>query len=170
MGSLYPRCCPRSDTHLNHTPRPRGGDWLDDDVAALARNDVGVLVSLLCDDENIELGLECEADACSRSNIELVSLPVPDLGVPRDGAAFIASVHHLAQLIQRGARVAVHCRQSGCRSGLFAVSVVVALGTPLDQALDLVSHARGLRVPETKEQGDWLRRNSPALSRVSDRT
>jgi hypothetical protein len=58
-------------------PRPRGGDWLDDDIAGLARRGVEVLVSLLCEDEQIELGLEQELAACASQNVDFLSLPVP---------------------------------------------------------------------------------------------
>jgi hypothetical protein len=34
----------------------------------------------------------------------------------------------------------------------------------LENALEAVSVARGLRVPETREQLDWLRRNAGRLS------
>jgi protein-tyrosine phosphatase len=149
---------------LSIIARPRGGDWLDDEIAAVAREGVTVLVSLLCHEEQLELGLEEEGKAYSKCNIECVSLPVPDLSVPTDPGEFIAVVHRLARLIRQGGSVALHCRQSVGRSGLLAVSVAVALGVPLESALEIVSNARGVRVPETDEQRDWLRRNIDPLS------
>ena len=149
---------------LSITARPRGGDWLDDDIAALGRQGVSVLVSLLCEEEQAELALEHEARACFRHDIEFVSLPVPDLGTPPDSRQFVAAVHRLAQLVRDGGHIAVHCRQSVGRSGLLAVSIAVALGTSLESSLDFVSHARGVRVPETSAQQDWLQRNFMELS------
>ena len=137
---------------------------MEDDVAALAQHGIDVLVSLLGEDEEIELGLEHEASVCSRHNIEFLALPVPDLGKPIDSDAFIQSVHRLAVSARGGRSIAVHCRQSVGRSGLLAVSIVLASGLPLDSALDVVSRARGVRVPETNEQIDWLRRNVVRLS------
>lgn len=146
------------------TPRPRGGDWLDDDVAALAQNGVGVLVSLLCDDEARDLGLEDEATVCAQHNIEFISLPVTDMSAPEEESDFIAEVHRLSGLVSGGASVAVHCRQSIGRSGVLAVSIAIATGLELEMALEAVSAARGLRVPETREQMNWLRRNAGRLS------
>jgi protein-tyrosine phosphatase len=146
------------------TPRPRGGDWLDDDVAALAQNGVGVLVSLLCADEAHDLGLQDEAAVCAQHNIEFISLPVTDMCAPDERSDFIAEVHRLAGLMSGGASVAVHCRQSIGRSGVLAVSIAIATGLEFESALDAVSAARGLRVPETREQLDWLRRNVGRLS------
>jgi protein-tyrosine phosphatase len=146
------------------TPRPRGGDWLDDDVAALAAEGVGVLVSLLGRDEQIELGLESEAAACGTHELEFVALPVPDLGVPVDTAQFVHAARHLATLIRTGTYVAVHCRQSVGRSGLLAVSIAVATGITLEAAIEAVTAARGVPVPETAVQSDWLWRNVGQLS------
>lgn len=92
-----------------------------------------------------------------------VSLPVPDLGVPRDSQAFVQIVHALAERIRGGASVAVHCRQSVGRSGTLAVFIVVALGVSLESSIECVSRARGAPVPETQVQLEWLRRNLPSL-------
>lgn len=123
-----------------------------------------MLVSLLREDEQQELELEDEAAACSRCGIEFIPMPVPDLGAPIDGDAFIRAVHELADRVRAGASVAVHCRQSVGRSGMLAVSIAVALGLSLESAIEAVSRARGVTVPETREQIDWLRRNAATLS------
>ncbi len=149
------------------TPRPRGGDWLDDDIAALAAQGVGVLVSLLRTDEQLELGLENEAATCLAHGIEFIALPVPDLGAPIDSREFMQAVQGLATLLRGGAGVAVHCRQSVGRSGLLAVAIAVAVGVPLESAIREVSAARGVPVPETTVQSDWLRRNVVQLSELA---
>jgi hypothetical protein len=143
--------------------RPRGGDWLDDEIAMLSRLGVGLVVSLLCDDEQIEFGLEDEAASCARHQIEFVSLPVPDRGVQSDTATFIGCVNRLACLVRNGTSVTMHCRQSVGRAGLLAVSILVALGMSLDNAINIVSHTRGVTVPETKTQLDWLIENQGTL-------
>lgn len=120
---------------------------------------------MLREDEQRELGLEEEAPACARCQIEFVSIPVADLGTPADGEEFVRAVHALAHRIRAGASVAVHCRQSVGRSGLLAVSIALALGLRLEFALDAVSRARGVPVPETQEQIDWLRRNARRLAK-----
>ncbi len=129
---------------LSIIARPRGGDWLVDDISMLARRGVGPVVSLLCEDEQIELGLEDEAASCARHQIEFVSLPVADCGVPSDITAFIGCFQRLACLVRDGASVTMHCRQSVGRSGLLAVSIVVALGMSIDAATDVVSRTRGV--------------------------
>jgi protein-tyrosine phosphatase len=156
-----PLCIPGT---LAITPRPRGGDWLDDDIAALAAGGVRVLVSLLCADEQIEPRLENEAAVCLTQGVAFIALPVPDLGAPIDTREFVQTVQDLAALLRAGKSVAVHCRQSVGRSGLLAVSIAVAVGVALESAIEDVSTARGVRVPETAAQIEWLRRNEDELS------
>lgn len=145
---------------LSIVRRPRGGDWLEDDISALRREGVSVLVSLLGRDEEEELNLASEANTCERCGIQFMAVPVQDLAAPSDARAFIESVHRFADLLRNGAHVAVHCRQSVGRSGLLAVSISVACGLTLDEALEVVSAARGIPVPETEAQREWLRQNA----------
>ena len=67
--------------------RPRGGDWLDDDVRQFLDRGIQVVVSLLCDSERGELGLEEEAAACSRHGIEFISRDL-DLWACHKGVVF----------------------------------------------------------------------------------
>jgi len=146
------------------TPRPRGGDWLDVDIAALSNQGVNVLVSLLETEETHELGLERESASCRAYGIEFLSIPVPDLGTPSDSAKFVQAAADLARVLREGKCIAVHCRQSVGRSGLLAVSLAIAAGTGLKDAIDTVSNARGVQVPETPAQLEWLRQHESFLS------
>jgi protein-tyrosine phosphatase len=146
------------------TSRPRGGDWLSDDIQRLAEEGVQILVSPLTVEEELELQLENEAAICLGKGIEFRAIPIPDLGVPPGSAAFINVVGQLAPAVRTGKSVAVHCRQSVGRSGLLAAAVAVALGESLEAAFDAVSAARGVRIPETSEQEHWLRQNFVKLS------
>jgi protein-tyrosine phosphatase len=130
----------------------------------LAAQGVGVLVSSLGKDEQIELGLEGESAACGAHHVEFVALPVSDLGAPIDSNQFVQIVQRLATMLRTGQHVAVHCRQSVGRSGLLAVSLAVAMGTTLEAAIEAVTAARGIRVPETAVQSEWLSRNVGQLS------
>jgi len=143
------------------TLRPRGWDWLEVDIADLSTHGVNVLVSLLERGEVSSLGLEQESACCATRGIEFLSLPVPDLGPPVDSDRFVNAARDLVGLIRQGKNIAVHCRQSVGRSGLLAVSVAVATELGGDEAIEAVSKARGVRVPETTAQLEWLRRYKP---------
>ena len=140
--------------------RPRGGDWLADDVRTLSRTGVRVLVSMLTPDEDEELELVTEGACCKAVHIEFLSVPVPDLGIPKVLEPFESAVTKVLQALQRRRSVAVHCRQSIGRSGMFTCATLVALGFPIDKAIATASRARGLPVPETPQQRLWLERNA----------
>ena len=63
--------------------RPRGGDWLEDEVANWARLGLDVVVCLLTDDEVSDLGLTNEEKACHLKGIRFERLPIPDRETPR---------------------------------------------------------------------------------------
>lgn len=151
-----------------HTPgrlaiaaRPRGGDWLSDEVAGWRRAGVDVAVSMLTPAEEAELDLTEEGTVCEAAGIEFAALRVPDRDVPSDGDGFEELVADASEAIRNGATVAVHCRQGIGRSAVFAVAVLKELGTPTDDAVRIVSAARGRPVPETPEQLAWVRRFTP---------
>lgn len=144
-------------------PRPRGGDWLDDDIALLARQGVHCLVSLLEPPEQRDLNLVGEAAACLASGVQFIELPVPDRGTPADPIAYVAQAQALAREVRAGRTVACHCRQSVGRAGMLAVAIAVLLGEELPAALEQVSAARGVAVPETPEQHNWLIAREPML-------
>jgi protein-tyrosine phosphatase len=166
MGAIFFRIDLGTAGSLSITPRPRGGDWLDDDIGALAARGISVVVSLLGQDEESELGLEGEASACGRRALTFVAAPVPDLGIPADTNGFMDAVHDLVTRLRAGENVAVHCRQSVGRSGMLAVAISVATGVGLEGAIAKVSSARGVQVPETAAQLEWLRLNAAGLSRM----
>lgn len=138
-------------------PRPRGGDQLDAELAALRQAGVDVLVCLLPSAERDALDLSDEPVAAARAGLEFHQLPIPDFGVPqRADAGPVLDL--LTARLREGRRVVVHCRGGIGRSGLVAAALLVRLGVPLADAWDHVSAARGHRVPETDEQRAWLQR------------
>ena len=142
---------------LGVMPRPRGGDWLEDEIAALVRSGVTTLVSLLERGEEEELDLSEERSLAEAAGLEYVSLPIPDLGVPPNVAAAVAVTERLATAVGDGGRVVVHCRQGIGRAGLVACGTLMQLGFGTDDAIAVVAEARGRDVPETEVQVRWLR-------------
>ena len=140
---------------LSTMPRPRGGDWLDDELAALRGVDVRVLVSLLTTNEVRELELSGEANAAFRAGLRFYHHPIVDLGVP-ERAPVVALVDQLVLRLKAGDHVVVHCRAGIGRSSLIAGAVLVKLGITPDTAWTTISAARGVEVPETDEQRAWL--------------
>jgi protein-tyrosine phosphatase len=137
-------------------PRPRGGDWLERDVAEWKREGLDVVASLLTADENRDLELNDEAGRTTNAGIEFVSFPIEDRGVPCDSEAFGELARNLAEKLSGGRNIGIHCRQGIGRSALLVAAVLLAEGIELDRALKLAATARGLAVPETSEQRLWI--------------
>lgn len=161
-ATLYP-IEPAAPNRIAIVARPRGGDWLCDEISALSREGIDVLVSMLTEEESNELGLERESEDCLAAGITFVNLQIADRSVPSHTDDFLRAVERLAERMREGQFVGVHCRASIGRSSLLAVSVLVRLGWEANEAFDAVESARGCAIPDTPEQRQWVIRNVPAL-------
>jgi protein-tyrosine phosphatase len=141
------------------------GEWLADEVTAWREAGVSVVVCLLEAHEQAELGLLREADQCRAHAIEFVSFPIADRGVPASPQDLATLAHRLARAIAAGSIVGVHCRAGIGRSAIMTASILMALGQSADAALELITKARGVSVPDTSEQRDWLRSVGASLLR-----
>jgi protein-tyrosine phosphatase len=137
-------------------PRPRGGDWLEDELQSWRRSGVDVVVSLLPRDEQAELNLSEEESLCRSNGIEFVSFPIVDRSVPSSAEAFSEQVFRLAEQLANGQNVAVHCRQGIGRAALVAICLLILAGMEPAAAIERVGAARGCVVPETPEQRGWI--------------
>ena len=143
--------------------RPRAGEWLVDEIAAWRAAKVRLAVSLLESHEIRELDLSSERQLCETNGIEFVSFPIRDRGVPESLHATVTLVDSLVSRLQGGQAVAIHCRAGIGRTGLIAGCVLSKLGIPSTTIFRVLSKARGLTVPDTQEQIEWL----PKFERVS---
>lgn len=137
-------------------PRPRGGDWLEDEIKELRQAGVDVLVCLLTHEEMSELDIEAEPGCCSAVGVEFISFPINDRCVPTSEQETVALVRRLAGQVLDGRAVAIHCRQGVGRSALLAACVLAALGEKPEVAFERVGRARGCAVPDTPEQKEWV--------------
>jgi protein-tyrosine phosphatase len=151
-------------------PRPRGGDWLDDEVRSLRAGGVDVLVSLLTREEAAELNLLQEAACCAAVGIEFIAFPFADRGVPASVPDALGLVRRLENLLAGGKSVAVHCRQGVGRSALIVACVLASFGEKLDAAFERIAKARGCPVPDTAEQREWVRRFAERPLKLPART
>src|ERR1039458_2542035 len=108
--------------------RPRGDDWLSDELLRYKRSGVEVLVSLLEPSEATWLGLRDEGPLAEAAGIHFISYPILDVHVPPDVASFRAFVASLADRLRAGERIGVHCRGSIGRSTVTAACTLLHLG------------------------------------------
>ncbi len=148
--------------------RPRGGDWIEDETSGWAADGIDIIVSMLEAAEINTFALEREAELCEANNIDFISFPVPDRGVPILDRKFWNVVDKLKNALSDGKNVGIHCRQSIGRAPLLAAAVMASLGMLPDDAFRELSRVRGLPVPETAEQKRWVERfaEESVLARV----
>jgi protein-tyrosine phosphatase len=138
--------------------RPRGGDWLEDELIRMKRDGVETLVSLLEEDEAELLALEEEGPISRKIGLQFLSHPIPDVHVPPNLAGFQKFVADLANRLRAGEHIGIHCRGSIGRATVTAAATLIQLGWTPKAALAAIEAARGLEVPDTQEQEDWILR------------
>jgi protein-tyrosine phosphatase len=136
--------------------RPRGGDWLVDEVNDWRRAEIDTVVSLLTAEECQDLELIAEAKLCSAAGMEFISFPIEDRKVPDSSLSVARLLAQLGAQLMDGKNVVIHCRQGIGRAGLIAASILIAHNVEAQRAIAVVSGARGVPVPETDEQRAWV--------------
>lgn len=139
-------------------PRPRGGDWLDDEIASLAAQGVDILVSLLTQEEAADLELVDEAASCKANGVTFISFPIEDRGIPDERRAVRALIDELCEVLEQKKGVAIHCRAGIGRSSMIAALVLAAIDVPIDDTFRMIASARGCEVPDTPQQREWVLR------------
>ena len=136
--------------------RPRGGDWLEDEIAAWHGDGIDVVVSLLTSDEEQDLDLGHEAQTVKARGMKFMSFPIPDRQVPNSETEMAAVLERIDAELTAGKNLVVHCRQGIGRTGLVGACLLVTKGLSSERAVKRLSTARGLPVPETEEQRRWI--------------
>lgn len=134
--------------------KPRGGDWLADEMSALHAIGVDILVCALTTAELYEVNLTKEAFVAREAGLEFVSIPIPDRGVP-DPATVLPDIQRLAGRLRDGAHIVTQCRFGIGRASLLAAGILVLNGLAPDHAWRRLEQARGLVVPDTPAQRGW---------------
>jgi protein-tyrosine phosphatase len=134
--------------------KPRGGDWLQNEMTALRADGVDVLVCALTPPELDETGLGAEAQEALNAGLLFVSIPILDRGVP-DLPAVLPTLRQLAEQLRGGAHIVTHCRFGIGRASLLAAALLTLNGNNPDAAWHQLEQARGLTVPDTEEQREW---------------
>lgn len=145
---------------LYQMPKP-SGERLVQDIAHIRSLGVDTICSMLEPTEAAGFALTGEAAACAAHDIAFLQRPVRDLAVP-DGAMITELVSDLVSELQAGRNVAVHCRAGIGRSGIVTCLILCRLGLGPEQAIATVSTARGVPVPDTRAQADFIHEQAGA--------
>lgn len=86
-----------------------------------------------------------------------LNLPMPNFGVPQDATGFRRDVRDIAQALQRGEAVMLHCAAGLGRTGSTAACVLKSLGLSTEDALKRVRDA-GSNPQNAQQSGlvDWF--------------
>lgn len=152
---LYWVECP-APGKLAVSARPRGGLWLDDDLAALKAAGIDTLVCMMVEGELKELQLQDERELALAAGLSFAWLPVPDLSTPPGDAVILPMLFALRDELLAGRTVAAHCRMGVGRSPMCVASLLVLLGVPAHVAWARITAVRGRDVPDTAAQGRWV--------------
>jgi len=136
--------------------RPRGGDWLGDEMRGWRENGVGSVLSLLTADEVSDLDLGAEPQLADLAGLKFRLLPIPDRQVPSSPSQVTPVLEEIDADLSAGSNAVIHCRQGVGRSGMIAACLLVLRGTDPASAIAAVEQARGTTVPETQEQRHWI--------------
>jgi len=136
--------------------RPRGDEWLKDDLKNIKRSGVETLVSLLEPDEAEWLGLGEEGLIVEQMGMHFLSYPIQDVHVPASMTAFRTFISGLVEQLRAGERIGMHCRGSIGRAPLTAACTLIQLGWNTKDALAAIEAARGCSIPDTREQLQWI--------------
>jgi protein-tyrosine phosphatase len=139
-------------------PRPRGGDWLEDEIVSWKRAGITSVISLLEEAEINELDLFREADICQVVGLNFISFSIPDRSVPDSRQAFLLLTRQIIQALEGGQFVGIHCRMGVGGSACVAVAALKQMGISTEEAWQRVQIARKTNVPDTPQQREWIDR------------
>jgi protein-tyrosine phosphatase len=154
-----------NSSQLGIMSRPRGNEWLEEEILSAKKQGVKVIVSLLEKDEILELGLERQPAICAKHGIVYLHFPIPDRSIPDRDKNLHDLIKQVKERIALGDSTVVHCRMGIGRSSIIAGCLMVQDGYKPEEVFNYISKVRGLRVPDTDEQEDWLKRVSLVLKK-----
>ena len=101
--------------------------------------------AIVCLTEEFEIRLKSSkyAEALETGTVPCSVLPfkIREGGVPEDRHAFWVLANDVAKRLQSGEAVLIHCAGGVGRTAMLAISVLLALGEPMNEAQNVVSRA-----------------------------
>lgn len=146
---------PFKNFRLGTMARPRGGDWLEDEIKGWKRAGVEAVVSALTDQEMIEFNITEEENLCKRHGIQFYRLSIQDRSVPLSMNEWKSSIDDLLKSFN-GKSLVTHCRMGIGRASMIAISVMLNHRVSFQDAFHWMEQARGTSIPDTEEQLNWL--------------
>lgn len=141
---------------LSVMAKPASGDWIEDEFNGIVNEGINLVVSLLEFHEAYELGLKNEKDLAIANEMDFISFPIKDRGLPSSIREYLAFTKELYQQITNGKNTVIHCRAGIGRTGMVAAGILLHCGFNPGEAISLISSKRGIQVPDTEDQLAWV--------------
>lgn len=135
-------------------PKP-SADHLQECIEHYRSDGVTTLISLLALAETKDLSLEDERAICEGEQVDFINLPIDDFGLP-DREGFKSLIRDVSRRLRNNEGVAIHCRAGIGRSGMLTCCTLAGFLGSAQEAIDIVSQARGEAVPDTIEQHAFI--------------
>ena len=113
----------------------------------------------MCIRDRRTVGLSDEKTLSEKNNMSFVSFPIPDRGLPSSVEKYSNFIKNTYTDISNGVNTVVHCRAGIGRTGIVAASILLHTGIEPAAAFKLISEKRGVTVPDTDEQIEWVIKN-----------
>ena len=85
-----------------------------------------------------------------------MNFPIADRQTPETQTAFANFLKQVEHAARTGKSVGAHCRAGIGRSSLMIAALLCSQGLSSQEAFQRLSTARGLSVPDTPEQMEWI--------------
>jgi protein-tyrosine phosphatase len=136
--------------------RPRGGEWLSDEIHGWHEAGINAIFSLLTPEENAAFDILTEPAEARNRGMAFLSHPIHDRNVPESESTFQELLVRLEAELGAGRNVVLHCQQGVGRTGLVAACLLLTKGFGPEAAMQMLSAARGRVIPDTETQRQWV--------------
>ena len=150
---------------LSVMAKPVSGKWIEDEFSGIANAGILQIISLLEPHESYKVGLQNEEKLANKNGMEYVSFQIKDRGLPASVKQFTEFTKKLHYQIAGGKNTVIHCYAGIGRTGLVAGGVLLHCGFTAKEAFEHISKHRGVQVPDTEEQINWLISNSSEITK-----
>ena len=148
--------------------KPRGRDWLEDEIKRIKLKGADYIISLLEREEINNLGLEKEGEYCEKYGMNYINFPIEDVNTPVDENKFLELVEDLSKKLNEGKKLIIHCRMGIGRSSILASGILIKQGVNVRDVFEILSKHRELKVPDTVEQEEWVSKISQRIKLSKD--
>ena len=140
-----------NECQIGISPCPAGGVDLKIELEKIVLEDQLLLISLLTEEEIIQLKLHDEKLISEELRINFKEFPIVDSSIP-GVVSFINFIEKIYSLTNKFDRILIHCQAGIGRSSLIALGLMTKHRLILKESIKLASSIRGFEVPQSRSQ------------------